>query len=52
MKTIENILIIAVIIGSLFLGGCFTDDIFVGEERPPQMNNTPFTNFVPANTSR
>jgi hypothetical protein len=51
METAKT-LIMMLVVGSLFLGGCFTNDPVVRDERPPQMNNTPFTNFVPSNTTR
>ena len=49
---IKNLLVMMVLGMGLFVGGCFTNDPIVGDERPPQMNNTPFTNFVPANTPK
>ena len=52
MKMVKNILIIVVMSGSIFLGGCFTNDPIVKDERPPQMNNNSFTNFVPAKTPK
>ncbi len=53
MQMVKKCLIVICVSGSIFLGGCFTNDPVVGDNgelRPPQMNNTPFTNFVPANT--
>ena len=49
---VEKILIVILVSGSILLAGCKTSNSTVGDERPPQMNNTPFTNFVPANTPK
>jgi len=41
------------ILGIYLLGinGCITENLSVSnDERPPLMNDTPFTNFVPSNT--
>jgi len=52
MQMVKRALIVICVSGSIFLGGCFTPDPIVGDERPPLMNNNSFTNFVPANTPK